>query len=243
MTTSIYTQNKYHPVRTFSKFLENSYNTHGTKYDYSESIYTNNKNSIEIICPKHGVFKLIPSKHISGRICPRCKKNIIKENTSNRVSEFVNRSKQIHGITYDYSNTKFNGMLEYVNILCTINNHGEFIQRANAHISGQGCPKCGKYKRGWCVTKDTPSKDLSWYRYILKLSNETESFYKFGIANNINRRTKEISKTYDVEIIDLYYGSHLDCYKLEQKLKHSIKQKGRKYTPRIDFIGKTECFI
>ena len=46
----------------------------------------------------------------------------------------------MHGDTYDYSHSIYNGATEKINIRCK--KHGEFNQIANVHAAGSGCPKC-----------------------------------------------------------------------------------------------------
>ncbi len=43
-------------LSTLESFIEKSIVTHGHKYDYTKSVYKNNKIKIEIICPNHGNF-------------------------------------------------------------------------------------------------------------------------------------------------------------------------------------------
>ena len=45
------------------------------KYDYSLVDYTDSKTKVKIICPKHGVFEQIPSGHLNGRGCSKCKES------------------------------------------------------------------------------------------------------------------------------------------------------------------------
>lgn len=47
---------------------------HNSFYDYSLiKIYKNNKEKIDIICPKHGVFSQVINSHMNGHGCPSCK--------------------------------------------------------------------------------------------------------------------------------------------------------------------------
>ena len=55
--------------------------------------------------------------------------------------EFIEKSKAIHGNRYDYSRVNYKDNKTKVCIICPI--HGEFWQRPNNHLSGQGCPYCG----------------------------------------------------------------------------------------------------
>lgn len=42
------------------------------KYDYSNVKYINNSTDVDIICPKHGIFKQTPGNHLKGENCPKC---------------------------------------------------------------------------------------------------------------------------------------------------------------------------
>lgn len=54
--------------------------------------------------------------------------------------EFFRKVKEVHGDLYDYSKTVYNGSLKDVLVICKV--HGEFLQNAQRHSSGQGCSKC-----------------------------------------------------------------------------------------------------
>ena len=55
--------------------------------------------------------------------------------------EFIKKSKKIHGDKYDYSKVDYKNSRDKVCIICPI--HGEFQQKANEHLRGHGCSKCG----------------------------------------------------------------------------------------------------
>lgn len=46
--------------------------THGNKFDYSNSFYKNAKTKIKIRCKKHGYFEQGYSQHKNGMGCPKC---------------------------------------------------------------------------------------------------------------------------------------------------------------------------
>ena len=56
------------------------------------------------------------------------------------TEEFIKRAKEIHGDKYDYSKTIYKNRRTKLIITCP--KHGDFEQRPDAHLSGQGCPKC-----------------------------------------------------------------------------------------------------
>jgi|TARA_R110000787_G_scaffold17748_1_gene55083 hypothetical protein len=53
---------------------------------------------------------------------------------------FIDKSVNIHGELYDYSETEYINARTKVDILC--NQHGIFTQIPSQHFRGQGCPKC-----------------------------------------------------------------------------------------------------
>lgn len=58
--------------------------------------------------------------------------------------KFKEKSEIIHDAFYDYSLVEYSNAVEKVKIICPI--HGLFLQSPNSHLSGVGCPKCGKIK-------------------------------------------------------------------------------------------------
>jgi len=86
------------------EFIEKCQKVHNNKYDYSLVEYKNSRTKINIICPEHGVFKQGPKQHKEGHGCKKCSGNY-----KLTTSEFIKKSKEIHGDKYDYS------LVEYVN--------------------------------------------------------------------------------------------------------------------------------
>ena len=65
------------------------------------------------------------------------------------LSEFIARSKDVHGNKYGYSliNEKnFTELSNKVPIICPT--HGIFYQKAKGHLYGSGCPLCGRLTQG-----------------------------------------------------------------------------------------------
>jgi len=57
---------------TTKDFVSKAKLIHGDKYDYSCVQYRNTQTKITIVCPKHGEFIQIPTKHLQGNGCPQC---------------------------------------------------------------------------------------------------------------------------------------------------------------------------
>lgn len=112
---------------------------HGNKYNYFLVSYINNSTSVDIICYVHGIFKQIPDTHMRGSGCPSCAGCLKKTN-----SDFIEKSKIIHGDLYDYSKVDYISAHKKVIIICK--KHGEFQQTPNSHYKRNGCPICKKSK-------------------------------------------------------------------------------------------------
>lgn len=61
------------------------------------------------------------------------------------TEEFIERAKEIHGDTYDYSLVDYVNNRTKVKIICK--KHGEFSQKASTHLISSGCPKCSTEDR------------------------------------------------------------------------------------------------
>lgn len=68
------------------------------------------------------------------------------------LEEFIERANKVHGIgTYDYSKVNYVNMNTEVIITCL--KHGDFPQKPDNHLSGEGCPKCNNYKGEIAIRK------------------------------------------------------------------------------------------
>ena len=123
---------------TQDEFIRRARETHGNKYDYSNTSYINMKEKVTIICPEHGGFLQTPHNHLNGAGCPNCQKNHIQYNTQKIIESF----EKIHGNKYDYSKVNYINGRAKVCVVCP--EHGEFFISSCKHLQGQGCKKCGK---------------------------------------------------------------------------------------------------
>lgn len=49
------------------EFVRRANLVHNNIYDYSLSDYKNSRDKIDIICPKHGIFRQMPYNHLQGK--------------------------------------------------------------------------------------------------------------------------------------------------------------------------------
>ena len=126
---------------TFEDFIKKAKEIHGDKYDYSKVNYVNVTTKVCIICQEHGEFWQTPSQHLSGYGCKKCGyKQVWEKRGRTTTEDFIKRAREVHGNKFDYSKTVYKDTKTEVCIICP--EHGEFWQKANNHLNGNGCPLC-----------------------------------------------------------------------------------------------------
>lgn len=121
-------------------FIESAKKIHGDKYDYSRVNYVNSHTKVCIICPTHGEFWQEPNSHLNGRGCRQCADMERSKNLRHNTERFIEKARAVHGDTYIYDKTAY--IKDSMHVLITCRIHGDFMQIANAHLSGCGCPLC-----------------------------------------------------------------------------------------------------
>lgn len=58
--------------------------------------------------------------------------------------QFVSRASTKHNSLYDYSKSEY--VASNIKLIITCPLHGDFLQQPNSHLSGKGCPTCGRNK-------------------------------------------------------------------------------------------------
>lgn len=57
---------------TTTEWIRKAKAVHGDRYDYSQTVYVNQRTNVKIICPKHGLFEQKADSHIRGCGCRLC---------------------------------------------------------------------------------------------------------------------------------------------------------------------------
>lgn len=213
-------------VKPFKEFLENAKAVHGDTYKYDEQSYIAYAEKVNIKCEKHGAFSQNASQHVRGHGCRKCHFDKKRKDTE----YFKQLSKNVHGDKYDYSVSKYIGVMHKVSIICK--EHGVFEQTPAAHYSGQGCSSCAV--SGF-------KKDIPGLLYVLTNGNLT----KIGITNrDVYKRVSDINvkKESKFDIQQTFnFDSGRDAQELELFLLRSLKSSHTQ--PNEKFDGSTECFI
>ena len=229
---------------TKDTFIRAAIQVHGTVYDYSLVQYRNNATSVTIGCPIHGTFDQTPNSHLSGRGCPKC------GGTHPLTTDvFVQTAREIHGDKYNYANVNYVNIDTSVIIECPI--HGMFEQTPNNHLHGKyGCPACGhsrkdgKYNTKY-FTKFPDRRDWPAQLYVIRFSNDDETFIKVGITiqDTIRHRFRmSIYNGYMLEVLCVYKSSLFGCWEKEQEILTT--HANHKHNPQQcvnNWYGKHEC--
>jgi hypothetical protein len=155
------------------KFITKAQKKHGDKYEYSKIKYINAKIKVCIICPKHGEFYQLPSKHLYGNTCPKCADEIRNLNNIKLNDDFIEECKIKHNNLYCYDKVNYINAKTNVSIICK--NHGVFLCTPNNHLRGKGCPKCvGKNKstEDWIVEAKQKHGDKYSYDKVIYIKSE-----------------------------------------------------------------------
>ena len=98
-----------------------------------------------------------------------------------RLKQFIEKAKKVHGDKYDYSKVEYINSQTKVCIICP--EHGEFWQEPSAHVRGHNCPKCSNIKRG-----DTFRSNGT--KFIEQAKNVHGGKYDYSKVEYINSSTK-----------------------------------------------------
>jgi hypothetical protein len=161
-----------------NNFIERSNKKHNNKYDYSKVEYINSKNKVIIICPKHGEFIQVPSKHAAGWGCKKCGIDARSKGRTKTTQEFISEAYEINGNKFDYSRVEYKHGKQKVEILCEKGHL--FHQTPNSHLKKHGCPICTKKKR---LTSEE-------FVYKSKLIHGDKYDYSLVVYKNANTKVK-----------------------------------------------------
>ena len=170
---------------TTEQFIEKAKEIHGDKYDYSKAKYTKSCNKLIITCPAHGDFEQEANRHLQKSGCVKCGILYNIRNQSATTEQFIIKAKETHGDKYDYDKVEYIKSKSKVIINCK--HHGEFQQKPNSHLRGQGCPKCSAERIAISLTltqEDFINRALKVHdnKYDYSLSEYKNSYVKIKIG-------------------------------------------------------------
>ena len=132
---------------TNNKMIERFNLAHGSRYDYSKSVYEGQRKHVEIICHEHGSFWQLPEFHWKGSGCPICyHENIRGASQRDSLESFCAKVEALFGNLFDFSNTTYVNSQTYIDLRCTKHDE-ECHTKPNFLVNGYNpCPKCNHMK-------------------------------------------------------------------------------------------------
>ncbi|MBH9576730.1 DUF723 domain-containing protein [Inhella proteolytica] len=233
-------------------FLLRAHAVHGNRYGYGGISVVDSKHKVTITCHVHGEFRQSPSDHLAGKGCPKCGNDSARNRQRQTVERFVDRARQVHGEKYDYSLIDYSTAKKPVRIVCPV--HGVFEQTPDMHLKS-GCRRCADDALPGAYTERRFSSDGALESsvgtlYYVKLSSESEQFFKVGISkNSASKRFAGYGTGYGyrIEVLKARQIALGKAYEIEQRVLSEFGALHR-YTPRNlsksgrRFGGRTECF-
>ena len=161
--------------KTLEKFIEESKEIHGDKYNYDKVVYVNHATCVEIYCNKCNVlFQQIPAVHLSGCGCKICSDETNGLKSRLTQEEFLKRVNKIHGDKYNYDKTVYIVSNIKISVLC-LGCKTYFEILASHHLNGNGCSRC-KFSKG----------EIAIDKYLKKLELDYEPQKSFPGCRHIN---------------------------------------------------------
>lgn len=219
-----------------SEFIAKARRIHGNKFDYSKVDYINSESKVCIICPEHGEFWQTPGHHTGrGDGCPKCRYIQSARSKTLTTPKFISISNIVHNNKYDYSKTIYTKAKKPLTIICPL--HGEFSQIAMDHMSGQGCPICGR-------TRTIEARRSTTDEFIIKAIKIHGNKYDYAKAKYLNNRTPILIHCSKHGYFKQTPHEHLSgsgcpkCFEssLEKEIIQLFDQNGIKYEYQKKFI-------
>ena len=170
---------------TNEEFINRSNVVHGSKYDYSKTVFKNIRTKVIIICPIHGEFTQRPKNHMNGQGCPKCGQKYAKEWSKNNYEHFKKESVNRFGDIYDFPDIE--NLYE--------NSHSKIRIK---------CRKCGNMFEKIACDHLTSSHGGCLYCYANKSNEEEEltCFIKENLGdNNVITRDRKILNGRELDIL------------------------------------------
>lgn len=223
--------------RKIDDVIEDFNKIHSNRYDYSKFNYHRNRIPSTIMCSEHGGFEQDATSHLKGSGCPKCSGNRRFTN-----DEFIEKSKSIHSIPYNYDLVEYENMHKKVKISCPL--HGIFEQSPNSHTMGKGCPKCGQSVGEMMIEKFLQKNNINYIsqkrfrdcRFINELLfdfflpdyntciefNGIQHYYPIAIFGGDT--TLELNRKRDKIKYDYCFNNNINLIIIKQDKKHINKK-------------------
>ena len=169
--------------KSTEQFIQDAQALHGNRYDYSKTKYVSGHEKVIITCRIHGDFSQDACNHLSDHGCPQCGIEDVREGLKSSTEDFIQKARQLQGNRWDYSKVMYKSSDEKVEFGCSI--HGPFYATPNAHLRGDGCPRCG-------IVRRSEAAKLSMEEFLGRVSAINGDHYNYSKFVYVNGKTKGI---------------------------------------------------
>ena len=142
------------------EFIMKAVNLHGDSFNYDLVSYLKSGSKVKIKCNNcNNIFLQTPAGHLNLKqsVCFKCFNSFQKLSTE----EWILRAEKIHQQKFDYNLVEYKNSKCKVHIKCKKCND-IFIQRADHHLRGYGCPFCKESKGEIRITRYLVEKNMSF---------------------------------------------------------------------------------
>jgi len=156
-------------------FIKKGKSAHDNKYDYSLVDYKKSHDFIDIICPKHGVFKQKAYSHLQGIGCPKCNESkgekiireILEKNNINIITQKTfNSCLYKRNLKFDFYLPNYNLCIEYDGI-----QHYKPNDFFGGNIEFEKTQKRDKIKNNYCKENNIKLIRIKYNENILDKLN------------------------------------------------------------------------
>lgn len=112
-------------------------------------------------------------------------------NPEEKREAFIQIARRKHGELYNYDRVVY--VTSQANVLIGCNSHGFFLMTPNRHLSGQGCPECGKIRKLETFKKMKEECEQTVFDRAKEVHGDKYEYSKFEYVN-INTKSTVICK-------------------------------------------------
>jgi len=195
------------------EFIGRCVATHGNKYDYSKTIYINQRTKVIVVCPKHGDFETRPTGHVRQKNgCPKCNTEKLTSIPENELADWIasvydgkiersNRS-ILNGLELDIWLPDANVGIEY---------HGAYfhsfnIKESTYHRNYHSMKSAMAYRRGFKLLQFV---DLDYSKRRIVADSMIKN--SLGLSSRIYARKCSIIKMDNLQAKRFFDDNHYHC--------------------------------
>ena len=180
-------KNQYKPI-TNEEIIRRFNEVHKGKYIYDKVEYYSMNREVDIICPKHGIFKQTPHNHLKGQGCPICAKEKRLEKERDRgLKNLIEEGNKRFNNKFDYSKVIYFNNKTNINIICP--KHGDIWMTPYEHLHSQfGCKQCALDN----IAKDKINKHKLIFEHKASTIHNNKYKYYIDDYNGIDSKMRII---------------------------------------------------